>query len=161
MRNITLTIIALFSLLGSKMLLADQTEPHIEATPDCPEDQICCPSELYCSYKEGCGESNNWVIDNSYNNIQSFEGVQRFILTRIIVRSLTKPDDIEHKIHRNYYGCSYNSPEIQDAFSSITLIPWGNNNYKLIGNWRYLYFGSYTAECNTNNPLDCTVIKMN
>ena len=129
-------------LFQSNTSLAEEL-PHIVTTPDCPIGQTCCPPEIYCSYSEGCGKSDFWLIDGQA--VSSFEGVQQFSLSGISASIINDKDKTY------YYYCQYGS-----QYSYIRLI---DAFYKLNGNWQYLGFGNHSAKCNSNNPLDCTGTK--
>ncbi|MBA2711598.1 MAG: hypothetical protein H0U57_13540 [Tatlockia sp.] len=113
-------------------------EPHIVPTNDCPEGQACCPIEMYCSYKKGCGDSDQWMV--SAHRLSPFEGVRQFNISRIAAFSYI--DEKSYFLHCEYEG--------------ITLI---DSSFKLTGSWNYSGFRDTQAECSTNNPLDCTGIK--
>lgn len=129
-------------LFQSNTSLAEEL-PHIAATPDCPTGQTCCPSEIYCSYSEGCGESGFWLVDGQA--VSPFEGVQQFSLSGILA-SISNDKDKTY-----WYYCQYGS-----QYSYIRLI---DAPYKLSGSWQYFDFGNHSAKCNSSNSLDCTGIK--
>lgn len=145
MKKITLSFVAtlLWVFLQANIALAEE-QPHIISTPDCPTGEICCPSKIYCSYKEGCGETGPWLLDAS--GLLSFEGVHEFNLSHF------EADLIwwEKQKNKQYSAsCSY-----EGQHETIGL--WNNDGYKLNGNWEYSGFMNAHAICISNNPSECT-----
>ncbi|MBA3536658.1 MAG: hypothetical protein H0T84_08625 [Tatlockia sp.] len=132
----TFLIATLWIILHSNVVLA--VEPHIVPTNDCPQGQTCCPIEIYCSYKKGCGDSDKWMV--SAYRLSPFEGVRQFNISRIVANSYTDQKSF-------FLNCEYEGITLTDSY------------FKLIGNWNYSDFKDTKAECSTNNPLDCTGIK--
>jgi len=133
---------ALGTMLQSTFLWAEEL-PHIVPTPDCPVGQTCCPSEIYCSYSEGCGETDFWSVFG--DTVSPFEGVKQFDLYKISAAAI----DNKNTIYA--YFCKYGSP---NNYISLIDLP-----YKLNGDWQLSGFGNTRAYCNSNNPLDCTGTK--
>src|ERR1700730_2164856 len=80
--------------------LADE-QPHVVLTANCLAGQTCCPTAVYCSYKEGtCGNAYNWYV--SGNLAQAFIGVQKFELFQIS----------SYPLYNSLYqiNCSYGYP---------------------------------------------------
>ena len=131
--------------LQSSPALANDV-PHIVPALNCPQGQVCCPSEIYCSYSEGCGDTGFWYADGQA--ISSFGGVKQFKLTNIQA-SISDP-----KAKTYWYYCNYTNIESEGYINLV------DADYKLNGDWQYSGFGNENAKCKSNNPLDCTATKV-
>jgi hypothetical protein len=138
MKNYLIFIsICLLSIASLPTAYANET-PHIVPTLNCPAGQTCCPSEVYCSYSEGCGDTGSWLANGQGN---AFQGIKRFILSGISA-SISNPKNKTYWIY-----CEYGDVKLTDA------------EYKLNGDWEYSGFGNINAKCKSGDPINCTLSK--
>lgn len=139
MKTVMLASCVLFSVISFNSFAGDV--PHIVPTANCPAGQICCPTAVYCSYLDGCGDTGMWYAGGEG---ASYNGVKKFKLSDIGTNG-SFPD-------KKAYGayCSYSTTDNIDAAVLSSMVA-----YTLNGNWVF-GFMKERAKCADNNPLDCT-----
>jgi hypothetical protein len=135
-----LAAISIAALLQINSALANDV-PRIVPALNCPEGQICCPAQVYCSYHDGCGETGSWWVDGQ--GVTPFEGVKQFMLTAI--KASVSRSSSSYKYY--WYYCEYGDIRLLDV------------DYKLNGDWQYSGFGDTYAQCKSNDPAACTATK--
>ena len=146
--KLALTALPLLCVLFHSNIALAEESPHIVPALGCPAGETCCPSELYCSYGEACGDTDHWDYGTQ---VPAFEGVKQFILSKISATFLS----VEHKTYG--FVCEYKSQD--ESSISLSLID-DPHRYTITGNWEYSGFGNRIATCGSNNPLDCTGTKV-
>ncbi len=144
----------ILSLLLTISMHAVADEPHIVPAANCPPGEICCPSELVCSFLEGCGNTGIWEMRFN-NDMDEFDGIKHLKINKMyfLPSETMSPGQMPST---PTIACVY-GPKPEFSKNDITLDYRQNNLTEAGQAWKF-GFMKKTYFCASNDSSDCSAI---